>query len=334
MIIERQKDMILYNVLNQEVVFEEYFCNLLQINDFRKLFIDFITEKNNLLYKENIQYKNFNTEVILNKNSKNYGRADLFLEVNNKEFIFEIKNKDWTDLTEKQPNEYLRYLNNRNEHLFFLIPKGYGHKDTILDRWKEYDNAENQIFYWQDLILKIKDKELKEIEIKMFYDFCIYWFDMKVVEFTNEEKKILDNKENKMKNLTGISIPRLVEKLEHIITNIGNNSDMKKDSEAISINYSKKIGDYIIYFGIDYDIWDKENKPLTLLIQNYRNNYQEFELEIKNENLIPIEYEETRISPKQFAYLVELKSDLGNDNFQETIKKQINHIFMILNKRT
>ena len=40
---------ILLNVLNQEVVFEEYFCNLLKEEKFFNKFIDFISSKNDIL---------------------------------------------------------------------------------------------------------------------------------------------------------------------------------------------------------------------------------------------------------------------------------------------
>ena len=148
--LEHRKNMILYNVLNQEVVFEEYFCNLLGIEKFRDLFLDLIAQKNKILTGEDIQYHYFDTEVVLKKKDKDYGRADLFLKLQDKEFIFEIKNKDWTSLTKNQPVGYLEYLESRNEHLFFLIPKGYKHKDQIYKRWKDFDKYENQIFYWQD----------------------------------------------------------------------------------------------------------------------------------------------------------------------------------------
>ena len=166
------------NVLNQEIVFEEYFCNLLYFDSFRNLFIDFINNKNKLLDKKNIiKYKYFNTEVKLNNDN---GRADLFLKIKdtNEEFIFEIKNKVYTNLTTNQPNSYLNYLNSKHSNLFFLIPGGYKHKDEIIARWKDYNNVSNQILYWEDFINKITESNIYKdnTEINMFYKFCLYWF--------------------------------------------------------------------------------------------------------------------------------------------------------------
>jgi len=328
MSMKRREDMILFNVLNLEVVFEEYFCNLLQFDIFRNLFLDFVG-----IADKNIKYENFSTETIL---SNECGRADLFLQTENETFIFEIKNKCYTELTINQPNKYIEYLNYKSEYLLFLIPEGYKHTNKINESWREddkFNGHEIQILFWEDFINKIRVSKIYEnkIEIKQFYDFCLYWFNMEIIKFTNEEHNFLQKEGRRMIN---ISVPKFIEKLEYIIGNIGENSNMKKDANAVAINYSKVINDYIIYFGIDYDIWDKDNEPLTLIIQNHSNNFERFDLKIENEVLLPIEYEETNISEKQFAYLVKLKSDLGNDDFQSEIKKQIKHISQILDKQT
>ena len=55
---------ILINVLNQEVVFEEYFCNLLKEEKFFNKFIEFIGSKNDILKNKNINYLIHNTILI------------------------------------------------------------------------------------------------------------------------------------------------------------------------------------------------------------------------------------------------------------------------------
>ena len=62
--LEHRENMILYNVLNQEVVFEEYFCNLLRIDCFRDIFISFIAKKTEILNDLIIKYEDFDTEII------------------------------------------------------------------------------------------------------------------------------------------------------------------------------------------------------------------------------------------------------------------------------
>jgi len=313
--LEHRENIILYKVLNKEVVFEEYFCNLLRLDSFRRMFLKFISKKTSILNDLTIKYENFDTEIIL---EKAYGRADLFLEVNEKKFIFEIKNKIWTDLTPNQPEKYLKYLNNKNEHLFFLIPKGYKHKSEIIERWKDFNNIENQIFYWEDLVEEIKNTNLhlENLEINMFYEFCEYWFDLKIVEFEEEEMKLLKNK----------SIASMMEKLEEIIRNVSNRVGLNDNFATIGSMQTKVVGDYRVYFGIDYDIWKKNDFPLSILIQNHKKEYQEFELEIENIKLESIEYEETSISAKQFGYVVILDEEVGSIKYEKVVEKILNHV--------
>jgi len=320
-----RESIILYNVLNQEVVFQEYFCNLLQFPNFRNLFIDFINEHNCILKKEDIKYNNFNTEIIL---PNNCGRADLSLKINNDEFIFEIKNKCYTTLTTNQPNSYLLHLNKKNENLYFLIPKKYAHKEELKNIWKEfneYNNIEQQIFYWEDFITKMTTSKIynKHLEINFFYEFCLYWFDMEIIKFTKEEKMILTNNKNKTSDFTNKSIPSALKKIEAIINNIGSNSDMKIDNDTVGYNYSKKINDYVIYFGIDYDIWESQGIPLSILIQNHKVDYNDFELELNGVLLEKIYYNETKDSPQQVGYRVINNNELGNDDFQDNTKRLI-----------
>lgn len=323
---EHRENMILFNVLNREVVFEEYFCNLLSIDSFRNMFINFISKKNGILNDYVIEYKNFDTEVILDQN---LGRADLFLDIDDNKFIFEIKNKDWTDLTDNQPNSYLTYLENNNtfkynQHLFFLIPNTYKHEEEIFNRWKGFDGVRNQIFYWEDLVTEIKDKELhkQSIEIQLFYDFCEYWFNLKTIKFTGEEMDLLEN----------LAIPNLMEKLENITRSISNEVDLKEDPDTIGFCHTKKVEEYIIYFGIEYTIWKEKNLPLSILIQNHKNDYKEFDLDIEGLTLEAIEFEETSISIKQFGYVVILDDKVGSENYEKNVKKVLSKIQKELKK--
>lgn len=329
-----RENMILYNVLNQEVIFEEYFCNLLQISRFKDLFLDFLNENNHSFDKEVIQYKHFNTEINLDND---FGRADLFLKFQNQEFIFEIKNKNNTSLTDNQPSNYLKHLKHKNSHLFFLIPKGYKHEGEIYSRWKDFDNTSNQILYWEDFIYKIKQIKLyKDFpEIKLFYDFCLYWFNLKSIIFSKSEQNLFKTKGVNMNNFTNKSIPTLIQKLEATIVRIGINSNMKKDNNADGYNYSKKIKDkdYTIYFGIDYEVWEDTGVPLNILIQNHNNGYKYFELELDNIILKEVKYKQNCTSDDAyFSYLVLIKDTLGSDSYQKTIIDQIRKLTDALKK--
>lgn len=320
-----RNNIILYNVLNKEVVFEEYFCNLLRIDYFRSMFIDFISKRNPILDDFIIKYEHFDTEITLNENNKNFGRADLFLQVEEQKFIFEIKNKEWTKLTYNQPTGYLKYLDNKNEHLFFLIPKGYKHEKDIFGAWKDFNNVKNQIFYWEDLIEEIKNKNLHQenIEINMFYEFCEYWFDLKIIEFKEEEMELLKNKD----------LPSLMQNLEDITRNVSDRVGLDDKFDTIGFMHTVVVKDYRIYFGIDYDIWNAKKLPLSILIQNHKKDYHEFELELENIKLERMEYEETSISDKQFGYVVILSEEVGSQNYEKTVVMTLKDIVEQL-KRT
>lgn len=331
MVSNYRKNITLFNVLNQEIVFTEYFCNLLRIDEFRELFIDFIGEKV-LELSDKIKYVNFNTEVSLEKDK--YGRADLFLEINGEKFIFEIKNKCTTKLTENQPIGYLKYLKDKNTHLFFLIPKAYNHTDEIIKEWEkynEYDKTEisNQIFYWQDFISKVKEKNIENVEIKMFYDFCEFWFNMQPIDLEDMEKELL--KGMIVNDFTNKSIPKLMKKLMMIVEQIGFNCGLK-ESKEISIEgfyYEKKIGDYILYFGIDYDYWASSGTPLSIIIQNKDGN--DFELDI--EQLKKLDSIETSSSNIYFGYCLDMENILLEDNYQNIIESRLNNIKRYLKQK-
>jgi len=325
MIYKHREDIVLFNVLNQETVFTAYFCNLLKIDEFRNIFIDFIKEKNDVLpNKEKIKYVNFSTEVSLNK----YGRADLFLEIDNEKFIFEIKNKNNTKLTDNQPTEYLKYLENKNQYLFFLIPKGYKHTSRIISKWKENykeEDIQKQIFYWEDFIYKIKS--MKKMEVKIFYEFCEFWFNIKYIIFEKNEKKLLSNKGMIMNDFNNISIPKLMIKLIKIVEQIGNNRNMKIWSGLLidGFYYTKKINDYQIFLGIDYNYWEDTGTPLAILIQNHENGYSDFNLNIRADDIELENFSnmETVSSDEYFGFYVNIKDILLEDNYQNKIEDKL-----------
>lgn len=321
----------LYNVLNQETVFQEYFCNLLAIDSFRNKFLQFISKKNNILESKNIQFHNFSTEVILDNNC---GRADLYLELENKEvFIFEIKNKHGTQLTDNQPLNYLKYLCGKNHHLFFLIPKYYKHKNDIITSWKKelkdknFD-IEKQLFYWDDFIDFIENED--DPYVKAFYDFCINWF-VNSVKFTSEELKIL-GEENMSEDMK--VVPSLMQKLEIIIMNIGDNTNGFKFYHAPSgYVYSKIIGKYEIFFGIDYSIWEKTKNPINVMIylkDNYSEKFPTPELNTLKISLYEIP--ETNYFDKQFLYVVNLDFNSYCNEYEDKLRHILDRTVLELEK--
>lgn len=254
------------------------------------------------------------------------------LRIKEKEFIFEIKNKNWTQLTENQPVGYLEYLNKKNEHLFFLIPKGYKHKEEIFDKWKDFTGVKNQIFYWQDFILKIKDKNFEEIEIKMFYDFCIYWFNMAPIHFTEDELKLIfiKDKNKGYRMLENLSIPKMINNLYSIIENtqeefyiVSKENRLRTEWYGYILNNEKYeiYYDWEIWFGIDFELWEKENLPIT--IQITPNNKNDIE---KINNFISGDFKYNEDGTTAFMWIS--KDDFYNDNINiiENLKEKIHNM--------
>lgn len=102
---------------------------------------------------------------------------------------------------------------------------------------------------------------------------------------------------------------------------------MNDKFDTIGFMHTRVVKDYRIYFGIEYDIWEQKKLPLSILIQNHKKNYQEFELEIENIKLERMEYKETNINDKQFGYVVMLSEEVGSQNYEKTVEIALKKIF-------
>lgn len=333
---------ILINVLNQEVVFEEYFCNLLKEEKFFNKFIEFIGSKNDILKNKNINYKMFYTEYNLQIKKEKFGRADIFLDLGSEKIIFEIKNKVYTNLTPNQPEMYLDYLKKVNKKnfdsfLLFIFPKRYAHEELLHEKWskKSYyykENIKNHVFYWEDFVKTLKNEE--NPFVKAFYEFCVYWFDMESVTFTKDEKnKIINSKGYSLKIIENETIPTLLSKIEKCLIRIG--SDKLKWEQIRSEigsyisghSFFKKINSYNLVLGLDYDMWSKFNQPINIYISNYKDSSQHFEKpNIDDVNFEIFEIKENTTWNDFFAYVVQLDFSIDDENFEDKVIELIKKI--------
>lgn len=326
---------MLYNVLNQEVIFQEYFCNLLREKSFMKKFLDFIEQKNGILKNENIEYKNFHTEHPLILKNKTYGRADIFLDLGNKKIIFEVKNKVYTTLTDKQPQDYLNYLaavnTDFNACLMFLIPKNYAHKEKIYQEWNPYPREEidKQLFYWEDFVLTLKDEE--NVFVQAFYEFSLYWFDLNPMQLINKEKALLNFKGNSMELIKNETLASLMAKLELAVIKIGQYFQWKQDfietGYTTGCNYTKKIKNYQLYIGIVYDMWEQYDQPINIYISDEKDFSKKFTLpQIEILEFEIYESKEDSNFDNFFAYVVKLNFKIDEENYEEKMKDIIQKI--------
>ena len=357
----REKN-IFYNVLRNETSLTEIFCNLLQYKVFRDLFLEMVNEKCKVLGIEefnlaSVKYENFSTEVDLGSNDKEEnskkGRADLVFAYRNEvEYIFELKIETYTNLTDNQPESYLKYLevdekDEANKRLFFILPKGYLHKDEIIERWMKVKNhnysernIKHQFLYWENILDKIKEKELHKLNpfIHDFYEIMGYrWFYYEDIEFSQKEIELINlAREDKMSK--NENVPELMMKLLKIVDETYskfeiNNKNDKQHAEYYGYylrNSQYEIPEnWDIWFGIDYEIWSKEKFPLTIQINSDDPN--------ENEKIKKIKY------LKEFTYkkigkdeevtttnYVEFNKNNFNNNEENIIEKFEEKIHMIL----
>ena len=114
--------------------------------------------------------------------------------------------------------------------------------------------------------------------------------------------------------------------LEEITRNVSHRVGLDDKFDTIGFMYTRVVKDYRIYFGIEYNIWEEKKLPLSILIQNHKKDYQEFELEIENIKLERMEYKETNISDKQFGYIVILSEEVGSQNYEKTVEMTLKKI--------
>lgn len=332
-----RENLMLYNVLNQEVIFQEYFCNLLREKSFMKKFLDFIGQKNGILKNETIQYHHFHTEYPLHIKEKSFGRADIFLDLGDKKIIFEVKNKVYTSLTENQPHNYLNYLErivestDFNACLIFIIPKNYAHKKEIYKKWKEHSNIniDIQLFYWENFVLTLKDEE--NVFVKEFYKFCLYWFELNPMCLTKAEIALLNFKGSSMELIKNETLPNLMAKLELAVIKIGKYFQWEQDfiegGYTTGCNYTKKIKNYQLYIGIVYDMWEKYDQPINIYISDAKDFSKEFILpQIETLEFDVYESKESSNFDDFFAYVVKLNFKIDAENYEEKMKDVIQKI--------
>jgi hypothetical protein len=92
------------------------------------------------------------------------------------------------------------------------------------------------------------------------------------------------------------------------------------------------INDYTVYFGIDYEMWENKGIPLNIVIQNHKIDYDKFELEIEDTELMEIEYSESSSTNKMFGFAVILDEEIGNEGYQQCVIDTLIKIINFLTK--
>lgn len=351
---ERERvENIFYNLIKNETSLTEVFCNFMRYKIFRDLFIDIVNEKiqnqENRIDKSIVKFQDFNTEVGLD-NQKN-GRIDLQLIINEEIYLFEIKIETSTSLTNNQPTSYLDFLNNKNENLFFILPKGYFHINDIYEKWEEkteYSKKEIEnynIIYWEDILKRLRKQELDKANV-FINEFCEIigskWFDFEEIEFTKEELDLIfSNKKDKgYKMLENVNIPIVMNKLFKIIADT-KIEYYKKDKDSVEQKYNyfgyfidnikNEISEKLsIWFGIDYKLWEKTKNPIIIQIEaNEIENDSSLEEFLKNK----IDCEKFITDDGDIIFYIPLEKEIFENedkNITEELTRKINEVINVL----
>lgn len=351
---ERERvENIFYNLIKNETSLTEVFCNFMRYEIFRDLFIDIVNEKiqnqENRIDKSIVKFQDFDTEVSLKENEEKSGRIDLQLKINGDEkYLFEIKIEALTSLTDNQPTSYLDYLKNKNENLFFILPKGYFHKNKILEKWEEKTNylkkeiENHNIIYWEDILKQLRKQELDKANI-FINEFCnildFRWFYFEKIEFTKNELGLIFNNEIKEVNkmIENVSIPVLMSKLFQIVvdTKIYCEND-KEPQQSDYFGYvvnnkkydlSEKLN---IWFGVHYKLWEIEKYPIIIQISaNEIENNSSLEEFLKNK----IDYTKFIFENGDIIFYIPLKKEVfenKNENITQILTEKIEMVINIL----
>ena len=348
--IEREEN-IFYNLIKNETSLTEVFCNFMKYKIFRNLFIDIVNEKiknqENRIDKSKVKFQDFNTEVALKENEEKAGRIDLQLKINEDEiYLFEIKIETFTNLTDHQPKSYLEYLKDENKNLFFILPKGYFHKKKIFDIWenknsynrKEIEN--HNIIYWEDILEQLKIQEIDKVNF-FINEFCnildFKWFYFEKIVFTKNELDLMfrNKKEEDYKMIEDVNVPVLMNKLFKVINNtklkinyLSNEDRQNPDFYGYILNknaykISKEI-DFDIWFGIDFELWEKKKCPISIQLANF--DIEQIKSFIKN---CGISFKEFKYQDESITFYIPFEEDIYK-NITEELTHKINEVIGLL----
>jgi len=277
------KENIFNNILSHENNVSSILVNLSSYDLFKKEFLAFLD-----FNLDSLDYKNMEiyTEINLEKDKENFGRIDIMLiDDKNNKYLIENKITNYRNLTDKQEEQYIQYIKKTDQaqKLIFLIPKNYEHLKTI-QSMKNNNNEIIEIKYWQNFVKHFKQSGIYELNqfIQEFIDFLEKWFLPCQVKFSQDEIKIITNKKDVTMN--NAKIATIMKKLIKIIEDVyikkkprSNATDYEGYGYAIDNNKYEINNDLFVWFGIDYDIWEKYGCPLIFWIETENDNLDKIE---------------------------------------------------------
>lgn len=202
------------NIVKNEVTFTELVRNLCGFTVFRRELTEWIFAScgdldDDIRSKFTFDFDQITTQVVsdADPSTENNGRPDIILDNGAIRIVLELKVDPSCALTSNQPGGYLSELSSIQERtyraLMFVVPRGYQHEGTIIDRaeaWfkNDRDNLVSRkvpILYWEDFSDRLRNRGVDEVSIPLrhFIELAEAWFPDTRIAVSGEDRKVLEN---------------------------------------------------------------------------------------------------------------------------------------------
>jgi len=265
------------------------------------------------------------TEIPLKRKKQEYGRIDIHIENNSNEILIENKVWRYRELTDNQPSNYIKYIEDeedkKDSKLIFLIPKHYHHENELKDK-------KLSIRYWEDFIVDLKKDDFHKMNIfiEEFVEFMENILSISYIHLTKSEKILLNKKGISMKSQ---NIPQIMKKLISNVDSVIDGGKIKvtnrnKPTEYDGYGYELKLenSELFIWFGIEYDIWQKYESPIIIWITGAPSEEQEKILQDEG-------FEYYTHEKDKDTLIYSFYDDLDKENISEIILEKLNKILKI-----
>ncbi|HLE24581.1 MAG TPA: hypothetical protein VI935_02900 [Thermodesulfobacteriota bacterium] len=259
---------ILSRLLRTENHVTEFLCGLCVYKPFREILVRLFT--GGQYGSDDISLDDIDTQTTIEGSI-----PDLSMLGEKVNILVEVKIDSWRELTQNQPETYLRWLASSNaESRFFiaLIPPVYDYLEELESRINSFHRTNKRnpvntsIIRWDDLLQKISKDELDQMSpyIKDFSNLLKSRYEVPIIKFTFEEMQSMYDP-NSAKG-----IEKLLKLIEEVLTGL------EKKGYQVSHAFNRRwwddgeYGGYVLFhgqevlwFGLWQEYWENKGVPLS-----------------------------------------------------------------------
>ena len=195
--------------------------------------------------------------------------------------LVEVKTASWRGLTDNQPQTYLQWLAEQGAskagYFAAIIPPVYYHLQELKKRIASFDDSNalhpviSTIITWDEVLKTLCASDLDQMSpyIRDFCDLLTSWYGIPIIKFTFEEVRKMYNAD------TAKAIRKSIKVVEDVIAGMEQkgykveysfNKKWWEDGEYGA--YVKRGDQYLLWFGLWQDYWEKTGEPLCFGVQD------------------------------------------------------------------